>query len=271
MWSFNISLSSQVSFHRLGYLIRLLVFLAIPLSFSIKALGQDFKVPALKSHINDYGNVIPKGAENQLNSILNEIKKKTNIELAVLTVETLNNVPIEMASIQVTDQWQLGSAKEDKGLLLMLAIKDRKLRIEVGQGLEGNLTDVESRRIIDHTMVPLLKSGDFTNAIFVGTYQMLERAAPEANIKAFYENIDERVLQKGKGRKSSRGSLLVILIWIIIIFFGGRSGFLPLLLLGGMGGRGYRGGFGGGGGGGFGGGGLGGGGGFSGGGASGGW
>lgn len=243
-----------------------LIFLGLQFGLSSQAWSQDFEVPPLKSHINDYGNVISKRAENQLNSILDQVKKKTNIELAVLTVETLNDVPIEMASIQVTDQWKLGTAEGDKGLLLMLAIKDRKLRIEVGQGLEGNLTDAESRRIIDHTMVPLLKSGDVTNAIFVGTYQMLERAAPEENIKSFYENIDERVLQKREGRKSSKGSLLVILIWIIIIFFGGRSGLLPLLLLGGMGGGGYRGG-----GGGFGGGGLGGGGGFSGGGASGGW
>ncbi len=249
------------------------VLLLFVIYFSLhKVNAQEFVVPELKNHVNDYGNVLSRSAENQLNSILSQVKKNTTIELAVLTVNSLQGLPIEMASIKVTDQWQLGTAEGDKGLLLLLSIKDRKIRIEVGQGLEGTLTDVQSRRIIDYTMVPLLKSGDFTNAIMVGTFQMLQTAAPEVDMKRYYENIDERTLQNSTKRLSNKKNLFMILFWIVLIFFGGRSGFLPLFLLSGLGGRGYGGGgYRGGGGFGGGGGGLGGGGGFSGGGASGGW
>ncbi len=241
-----------------------MIFLVVGLSDRVQA--QEFEVPSLKRHVNDYGGVLPRAMEQQLNAILAQVKQRTEIELAVLTVPSLNGVPIEMASIQVTDQWKLGTAKGDKGLLLMLAIKDRKIRIEVGQGLEGDLTDAESRRIIDQTMTPLLKSGDFNNAIMLATFQMLQTAAPNTDMKTFYEGVDERQLRRSSQRRSGKGNLLVLLFWIFIFFIGGRSGMLPLLFLGGAMGRGgYRGG------GGFGGGGFGGGGGFSGGGASGGW
>ncbi len=234
--------------------------------------AQDFQVPTLKSHVNDYAKVLPAATERKLNAILAQVKSKAGIEMAILTVDTLDGVPIEMASIQVTDKWQLGTAKEDKGLLLFLAINDRKLRLEVGQGLEGNLTDAESNRIIEQTMVPLLKSQDYENAVLLGSYQALSRAAPDKDIKAIYDGVPVRKLRNSSNRERSPQRWIVLLFWIIVIFGGGRSGLLPLLLLGGMGGgfRGGRGGFGGGGFGG-GGGGLGGGGGFSGGGASGGW
>ena len=234
--------------------------------FAATVAAQDFQVPQLKSHVNDYANVLPSGTERQLQSILSQVKAKTGVELVVLTVPSLYGLPIEQASIQVVDKWQLGTSKEDKGLLLFLSLQEKRLRIEVGQGLEGFLTDAHSKRIIDQTMVPLLKTGDYGSAILVGTFQMLERALPDQDISLFYENIDRKRLSPNS-RSKGKGDLIVIILFFLFIIFGGRSGLLPLLLLGGMGG-GRGGGFGGGG---FGGGGLGGGGGFSGGGASGGW
>ncbi len=231
--------------------------------------AQDFQVPPLKSHVIDSAKVLPSNTESQLNKILSQVKSKTGIEMAILTVDTLGNVPIEVASIQVTDKWRLGTAKDDKGVLLLLAIKDRKLRLEVGQGLEGNLTDADSNRIIEQTMVPLLKNQDYVAAVLLGSYQALVTAAPDQDIKSFFEGVPVLQKQRPVGERRSARGLIVLLFWIVLIFTGGRSGFLPLLLLGGLGGgsRGGRGGFGGFGGGG----GLGGGGGFSGGGASGGW
>lgn len=229
------------------------------------ASAQTFQVPNLKAHINDYSQVISNQTESQLNGILDRIKVDTGIEMAVLTVDSLGGLPIEMASIQVVDQWKLGTAREDKGLLLMLAIKDRKLRIEVGQGLEGTLTDADSSQIIDQFIVPLLKQNDIDGAVVAGTFEMLRRAAPDVNIEGYFDNT---VVPQPRRKKDWSG--WIFLLWVLLVVFGSRSGLFPLLFLGSMsgGGRYHGGGFGGGG---FGGGGLGGGGGFSGGGASGGW
>ncbi len=240
----------------------------LPLLFFISpvAWSQDFKVPALKNHINDYAGVVSERFEDDLNRRLAEVDRQTGIQLAVLTLTQLEGVPIEEASIKVVDQWKLGSQKEDKGVLLLLSVEDRKLRIEVGQGLEGNLTDLRSRRIIDEDIVPFLKKGDFQSAITSGVIRILQSADPETDFKKYFESTSFR----RSAPVSSRGSDL----FVIIIFFI----FLILSLFSGWGGgsrRYYGGGFGGGGfgGGGFGGGGFGGGGGggFSGGGASGGW
>ncbi len=246
--------------------IKSLFFAFLVFSLANNLVAQDFEVPKLTSHVNDNARVIPAETEQQLQWILSQIKAQTGVELVVLTVESLDGLPIEQASIQVVDKWKLGSQKEDKGLLLFLSLQEKRLRIEVGQGLEGFLTDAHSKRIIDQTMVPLLKNGDFGSAFILGTFQMLEKALPDQDISTFYENFYGKGLSTTSSRSKGKGDLVIILLFIIFLIFGGRSGLLPLLLLGGMGGG--RGGFRGGGG--FGGG-LGGGGGFSGGGASGGW
>jgi len=234
--------------------------------FSIGLAAQEFEVPKLTSHVNDYARVIPAGTKRQLQSILSQVKTQTGVELVILTVLSLNGLPIEQASIQVVDKWQLGTQKEDKGLLLLLSLQEKRLRIEVGQGLEGFLTDAHSKRIIDITMVPLLKTGDYGSAFLMGTFQILEKALPDHDISTFYKHVERKRISPTSHPKR-KSDLAIILLFLVLLIFGGRSGLLPLLLLGGMGGG--RGGFGGGGG--LGGGGLGGGGGFSGGGASGGW
>lgn len=227
----------------------------------------EFKIPPLRSHVNDYAGILSRSTEDQLNEILSTVKQKTGIELAILTVESLGGLEIEQASIQVTDQWKLGTVKEDKGVLLMAAIQDRKLRIEVGQGLEGTLTDLRSRRIIDYSIVPLMKSGDYNAAFWVGSFKILEDADPNFDFKPYFDSTEMGREIRRPPRHSSSTVFLWIVLFIVIVLI------LPRLPPG-FGGGGYHGGRWGGGGfggrGGFGGG-MGGGGGFSGGGASGGW
>lgn len=244
-------------------------------------LAQAFEVPSLKAYVNDYAHVMTSSYESELNEVLAAVKKQTGVELAILTVNSLEGTPLESASIQVVDSWKLGTAKEDKGVLLLLAIKDRKIRIEVGQGLEGDLTDAYSRRIIDEVMVPLLKAGNYNEAIYLGAYNIVKRALPEVDVVSQFfrqygsgsHNYGQPSSRHSRDGKSKLGQILIFWLFLIIIF--GRFGLWGLFFLGGgPRGRGPFGGsgFGGGGfGGGFGGGSLGGGGGFSGGGASGGW
>ncbi len=235
-----------------------------------------FTVPALQAPVNDYALMFSKPTKASVSQLLRELKKKMGGQIAVLTVSDLEGESIEQASIQVTDQWQLGATNEDNGLLVIISKKERQLRIEVGQGFEGNLTDSEAAQIIHTSMIPLLKTGDPDSALLAGLFRVVEEIYPELDAEAFFQQHlkkGPRSLRPRKQQKTTLGHIIFFIIFFIIISYlrssGRGGGFGPRSHSGGFGG----GSFGGGSSGGFGGGGgfSGGGGGFSGGGASGGW
>jgi uncharacterized protein len=235
--------------------------------------AMEFQVPQLSGPVVDNGGFMSTSARQSLSFALRAIKAQAKTEIAVLTVSDLGGLTIEQASIKVVDKWQLGSADEDNGVLLMFAKKERRARIEVGQGLEGNLTDAHAKRIIDEHIIPLFRSGNTDEGIFLGVYEVAKRTNPELNLEQIF---DGRKMENSRGQGSGGGRGWGIIIPVIFILFliisgrgggrrGGFGGFMTGMFLGSMmGGRGRRGG-------GFSGGFGGGGGGFSGGGASGGW
>lgn len=252
---------------------RFLLFsvLALLAVHAVPGWSQMDQVPQLKAPINDDANIIDSKTESQLDVLLRQVHQQGGSQVAVLTVKDLQGLPIEMFSINVVENWQLGSAKQDNGVLLLIAPTERKVRIEVGQGLEGDLTDAHSKRIIDQMILPHFRNGQFAQGIFNGVIGILQRTDPD-----LLQQIGKKAHIAVKPQKEkSRFSPLVLLIFLIVIFnlfrIFGPAALLFGMLPGGLGG-GFRGGGFGGRGGGFGGGGFsGGGGGFSGGGASGGW
>lgn len=202
---------------------------------------------------------------DRLEGILRAVRDQGGSQLQVLTVANLEGTPIEQAALRVAETWRLGTAKEDNGILLLIAAQERAIRIEVGQGREGELPDVIAKRIISDVMVPAMKRGSADQAVFTGVLNILKYSDPE-----ILQKIGEKVPRAERRQKSDMSPLTFLILVIIVGLFqilAGRRRFHG----GGFG----RGGWGGGGfgGGGFGGGGGwgGGGGGFSGGGASGNW
>lgn len=252
---------------------RCIAFSVVLFALIGNAWADGFKVPRLSGPVMDNGHFLSRSAERQLTKALLEIKKQgRGIEIAVLTVQELGGLSIEQASIQVVDAWKLGSEEKDNGVLLMFAKKERRVRIEVGQGLEGVLTDAHAKRIITETIVPLFRTGNTNEGILLGAYQVAKRTNPELNLEKIFGAGTGR-WEKQRRRKGGWVSLIPFFL-VLLLVFGGRGrggmgrGLLAGMFLGSMmgGGRRY------GGGGGFGGGSFGGGGGgFSGGGASGGW
>ena len=223
-------------------------------------------VPALKQRVNDYAGMISPAARAEIEQKLAALEAEDGTQIAVLTVPSLQGEPIEEFSIRVAEAWKLGDEKRDNGALLIVSKGDRKVRIEVGYGLEGALTDLESGRIIRGVIQPAFKSGDF-DAGFTGAAEAMV-AAVKGEFKA--------EPKKEKGDNPSIPLVLIILLALFLYLrqFGGRHHGGPFVS-GGWGGPGggiftSGGGFGDsgfGGGGGF----SGGGGGFGGGGASGDW
>lgn len=241
-------------------------FLLLLLLAGITRAGAEFKVPPLSGPVVDQAQMLSYQSQQRMDSLLRYVAEKGDTQLQILTVLSLDGLSIEQASIRVTDEWKLGDAKTDRGVLLMVAAQDRKVRIEVGQGLEGDLPDALAKRIIDETILPLFRSGNIEEGFLLGVFEIVKKTNPELELNSFIsqpERSNSRSSKEGSGKLSIWTLLFMGLMILLFI----RHPFLFLLLL--SGGRGRGGGFGGGGG--RGGGWSGGGGGFSGGGASGSW
>lgn len=125
-------------------------------------------VPPLKERVTDLTGTLTAAQQAQLEEKLRGFEARKGAQLAVLVVGSTEPEAIEQYSIRVVDQWKLGREKPDDGALLLVAKEDRTVRIEVGRGLEGALTDLVSRRIIDEAIVPLFRQGDFAGGIDAG-------------------------------------------------------------------------------------------------------
>lgn len=270
------------------------ILFIILLSTPVSALD----VPQLSGRVNDYAGMISPPVKEELNHKLAEIEKTDSTQIVILTIPSLEGDTIEDFSIRVAEKWKIGQKRLDNGILIIAAENDRKMRIEVGYGLEGKMTDLVSGRILDTIMKPAFRSGDYDRG-FIETADAIIAVArgefkappstgqnPAKSSGLFFLVLavilflmaDRRIIRSISGGAVlplAAASLALPVVWsLILIPVGVLTGFLLHPYIPHMqGGSGHWGGFGGGfgGGGGFDGGFSGGGGGFGGGGASGDW
>jgi uncharacterized protein len=224
------------------------------------------EVPALRGRVNDYAGVIGQEQARALETRLAQFEQETGHQVAVLTIPTLDGEDIEGFSIRVAESWKIGKKGFDNGVILVVAVQDRRLRLEVGYGLEGVLPDALAKQIISDYIVPRFRAQDFAGGILAGTDAVLRVIKNEP--------LPEAQRKREKTQESPINPLLMFLITLAvfgIMASASRSGrrrnsmwathgrHRGPMIFGGPGGFG---------GGGFGGGGFGGGGGFSGGGGS---
>jgi len=224
-------------------------------------------------YVVDLAGVIDAETETKLNGYLQELEQKTTAQLVILTIESLEGESIEDAALQVAhDKWKLGQKGKDNGLLLMVAVKDRKYRIEVGYGLEGVLPDSFAGSVGRDYLVPNFRKGDYSKGIFTAALALTGEIAREAGVTiSGMPKLEGTREQDGSDSLLGTIASLLIFIFLMIAFIKNPKAFLLFFLLSSMGGRNRGWGGGGGFGGGFGSFGGGGGGGFGGGGASGSW
>ena len=272
---------------RLLAFLPLLIVLCLP-QFSLAQQA----VPALSARVIDQTGMLSSSEIASLDQVLSAFEKRKGSQLAVLIVPTTAPESIEQFGIRVAEQWKLGRKKVDDGAVLIIAKADRTLRIEVGYGLEGALTDATSKRIIDGIIVPRFKQQDFYGGVLAGVQSIIAVVDGEPlPLPAKYEQFSEDdvyqvvpavfivalilggILRSILGRLNGAlvtGGFIALVAWFVLGAFSIAllAGFLAFIVAMsgiGIGGRGIGGGRGGGGG--F----RGGGGGFGGGGASGRW
>ncbi len=231
------------------------------LFFAISNISAQPKIPELKQYATDFTNTISSSQLSQLSQELKKFDDATSNQIILLVIPTLEGYPLEMYANEVAEKNRIGTKENDNGILFLVVKNDRKMRIEVGYGLEGALPDALASSIIRNEVTPYFKRDDYTSGVIAGLSAIISATKGE-----YTNNRKQRSNDEDGG--FPWGFLVFILIFLV--FGRNRGGLGTLLLLGALGGGGRSsGGFGGGG---FGGGGFsGGGGGFGGGGASGGW
>jgi uncharacterized protein len=193
-------------------------------------------VPQLTGRVVDQTGTLSSGDIAQLTQTLADLQTRKGSQIAVLIVPTTDGEPIEQFSLRVAEAWKIGRKKVDDGALLVVAKNDRRLRIEIGYGLEGVLTDVTSKRIIDEIITPKFKSGDFAGGISAGVNRMIglingeKLPEPEpphwdsSNFDAFnpfllfFAFVISSILRSALGRligSIATGGVVAVLVWFL--------------------------------------------------------
>jgi uncharacterized protein len=133
-----------------------------------------FSFPALTGRVVDQANILPAATRSAIETKLAALEDKSGIQLVVATVSSLQGSDIETFSVELARAWKLGEAKKNNGLLLLVAPNERKVRIEVGYGLEGTMTDALSSVIIQSAIIPKFRSGDYAGGVSAGVDAIID-------------------------------------------------------------------------------------------------
>ena len=186
---------------------RLFVFLAMLLS---PGLAWSLDVPPLTGRVVDLAHVLSASEAERLTADLQAQEAATGNQVVVLTLPSLEGEPLEPFAHHVATTWKLGQKGTDNGALLLVVLKERKVRIEVGYGLEGSLTDARSAQIIRNEIVPRFRAGDLPGGIVAGVAAILK------TIEGTYQAPDKPAISAGGG--DTVGQILMALI--IGVVFG---------------------------------------------------
>ncbi len=162
-------------------------FLGIALLVPVSAGADEFVVPSLTAPVIDNARLLTKNDYARLDRALRELSRNTQTQIAVLTVDTLNGEPIESAALKVAESWKLGQVGSARGAFLLIAREERKIRWEIGRGLEGDIPDVIASRIIRNVISPSFKTGAFSKGILRGVAEVIVIAEPDFPIANYFE------------------------------------------------------------------------------------
>jgi uncharacterized protein len=192
---------------------RLLILLALAGAWLVAPLAAQPQFPELTGRVVDNADILTPEAEAALTAKLAALETQTQRQLVVATVPDLQGYDISDYGYQLGRAWGLGDAERNDGALLLVAPNDRKVRIEVGYGLEGYLTDALSALIIQNAILPRFRENDYPGGIMAGTDAII------AQLQLPPEEAAKLAAEAGKARESDGGFPFGVLIWLAFIFF----------------------------------------------------
>ena len=180
------------------------------------APASALEVPALQGYVNDYAGLIAPEAKAKLENDLRAFEQSDSTQVVILTIPSFEGEDLEEFSIRVATTWKIGQQTKDNGVLLLVAKQERKIRIEVGKGLEGVLTDLLSGRIIDLVIKPNFKRGDYSGGFVAGVAAIIDATRGE-----FKGDAHRPAAQHKKGAPSFL--TLLLFLGILLLFLGSLS------------------------------------------------
>jgi len=190
----------------------------ITLSFFIftgTGFCEEAGLPNYAGYVNDYANILSDGTKDKLTALFAEIENKTTSQLAVLTIDTLSPLDIETYAVKLFEKWGIGQKGKNNGVLILVAVKDRAVRIEVGYGLEGAIPDALADNIIKKTMVPFFKNGDYDTGVLQAAAAISKLIAGEYNVDI--SELDNIKIEAPSKKFSIFDFLFPILVIIMLI------------------------------------------------------
>lgn len=192
-----------------------------------------------QSYVSDFAGLLSPTDKTAITRYASELEKKTTAQIAVVTMGSTQPENIQAFSVRLFDQWKIGQQGKDNGVLLLVAVNDRKAWITTGYGLEGAIPDVIANKIVQKTMLPDFRQGKFSTGITKGAVSIISLVAKEYDVTITGQ--ETQVYQTVHRGKSGFEIILTILIFIFI--FGMRTGLLGYLFMGSMLGGRRRGGY----------------------------
>jgi uncharacterized protein len=187
------------------------LFVAVVVGFFVATAALALTFPALTDRVVDEANILDAGTRAALTQKLADLEAKTTDQLVVVTLKSLQGTSIEEYGVELGRRWQIGQKEKNNGALLIVAPNERKVRIEVGYGLGGALTDAVSRLIIENAILPRFRAGDFAGGIARGVDDIISVLSGDA---------EEWQRQAAKRPDAPGwGPLLNILLAIALIIF----------------------------------------------------
>ena len=214
-----------------------IVLLALPLLLSAEPVSQLRPT----DYVNDFAHVLDPATIAQLDNICQQLDQKAHAQIAVVTVNTLDGSDIESYAVALYKQWGIGSKATEHGVLILLAVQDRKYRIEVGYGLEPILTDGKVGGF-GREAVPLLRQNDYNGAVSLMTSRVADVIAQDAGIELTGARPQIATQPRAQPQLSGKQLLILGIILLIVLLTPLRKLLFYFLLFGGGGGGGYGGG-----------------------------
>jgi uncharacterized protein len=187
----------------------ILVFLILPF------LGYAQNTPQPVGWVNDFANVIDKGNADKLNSLIEEVEQKTSTEIAVVTINSIAPYDEKEYARVLFDSWKPGKKGKDNGVLVLLAVKERRWRIETGYGVEGILPDGLCGEIGRNYMVPYFKEGKYGEGLYQGIRAIANIIAKDAHVTLATLGNFEEITSENQSSSSTPNGLATVIIFII--------------------------------------------------------
>lgn len=191
---------------------------------------QEVELPSPRGFVSDYAEIIDEATESSLNALLKELQEKTTAEVAVLTVKSTKPLDPFTYGLEVFERWGLGHPEKDNGLLFLVAVEDRQVRVITGYGLEGLLPDGRLGRLLDEQVIPYFKVDDYSGGISSGVRAIARIIAEDAGVELAGLDVGEgeggppgpsapAVGPAQERLRGIRGALIVLLFFFALFYF----------------------------------------------------